>query len=88
MLAMGSLFVGGVAAAQSTATPDTGSTVHGLSTGNGRGTTGAGQGQSGTTDQSRGGPANTSKPSLGRGQGKVSSRPPTGEHKPTTNEAQ
>ena len=37
--------------------PDTGSTIHGLSTGEGRGPTGVGQGQSGTTQQSRGGPA-------------------------------
>jgi hypothetical protein len=86
-LAVASLFVGGAALAQSTATPDTGSTVHGLSTGNGRGTTGAGQGQSGTTQQNRGGPANTSKPSLGRGGGKVSSRPATGEQKPVGEEA-
>ncbi|HEY1586397.1 MAG TPA: hypothetical protein VGH63_11970 [Polyangia bacterium] len=86
-LAVASLFVGGAAAAQSTATPDTGSTIHGLSTGNGRGTTGAGQGRSGTTQQDRGGPANTSKPSLGRGAGKLSSQPATGEQKPVGNEA-
>jgi hypothetical protein len=87
VLAVGSLFVGGAALAQSTATPDTGSTIHGLSTGNGRGPTGAGQGQSGRTQQDRGGPANTSKPSLGRGAGKLSSQPATGEHKPAGNEA-
>jgi hypothetical protein len=86
-LAVASLFVGGAALAQSTATPDTGSTIHGLSTGNGRGPTGAGQGQSGTTEQDRGGPANTSKPSLGRGSGKLSSRPATGSEKPVGNEA-
>jgi hypothetical protein len=86
-LAVASLFVGGAALAQSTATPDTGSTIHGLSTGNGRGPTGAGQGRPGTTQQDRGGPANTSKPSLGRGAGKVSSQPATGEPKPAGNEA-
>lgn len=87
MLAAASLFVGGAAAAQSTATPDTGSTIHGLSTGNGRGPTGAGQGQSGTTEQDRGAPANLSKPSLGRGSGKTAARPSTGESKPVGNEA-
>jgi hypothetical protein len=82
------VLVGGAAFAQSTATPDTGATIHGLSTGNGRGPTGAGQGQSGTTQQDRGGPANTEKPSLGRGSGKSSARPTTGgEKKPVGDEA-
>jgi hypothetical protein len=87
-LAVATLFVGSGALAQSTATPDTGSTIHGLSTGNGQGRTGAGQGQAGTTEQNRGGPANTSKPSVGRGAGKLSSTPATGQKKPTNNEAQ
>ena len=85
-LAAATLLVGGAAWAQSTATPDTGSTIHGLSTGNGRGTTGAGQGQTGTTQQDRGGPANTEKPTLGRGAGKLSTEPPTGQKK--TNDEQ
>ncbi|HWE31714.1 MAG TPA: hypothetical protein VHB97_27125 [Polyangia bacterium] len=86
-LAAATMLVGGAAWAQSTATPDTGSTIPGLSTGNGRGQTGVGQGQSGTTQQNRGGPANTSKPALGRGAGKVSSHPTTGEKKPVGEEA-
>ncbi len=86
-LAASALLVGGAAWAQSTATPDTGSTLRGLSTGQGRGKTGAGQGQSGTTEQDRGGPANTEKPSLGRGGGKLSSSPTTGHKKPTDEEA-
>ncbi len=77
---------GGAAWAQSTATPDTGSAIHGLSTGKGRGRTGAGQGQSGTTRQDRGGPANTSKPAVGGG-GQSAGRPSTGEPPPTGTEA-
>jgi hypothetical protein len=86
-LAAATLLVGGAAFAQSTATPDTGATVKGLSTGNGRGTTGAGQGQSGTTQENRGGPANTEKPALGRGAGVVNARPPTGHKKPVGEQA-
>jgi hypothetical protein len=81
--------VGGIALAQSTATPDTGSEIHGISTGNGRGRTGAGQGQSGTTRQDRAdtgnasgqdnaaGPANTAKPTLSK-HGQSAGTPPTG----------
>ena len=86
-LAVATLFVGSGALAQSTATPDTGSTINGLSTGNGKGPTGAGQGQSGTTQQDQGGPANTSKPSVGKGTGKLSSHPTTGSKKPNNEEA-
>ena len=84
-VAAAAMLAGGAAWAQSTATPDTGSTVEGLSTGNGRGRTGAGQGQTGTTEQDKGGPANLEKPTLGRGEGKLSSTPPTGQKK-TKNE--
>lgn len=87
-LAVATLFVGSGALAQSKATPDTGSTIGGLSTGNGRGETGAGQGQSGTTDQRHSGPANTEKPTLGRGSGKLGSQPSTGHKKPKGVEAQ
>ncbi|HEX6836505.1 MAG TPA: hypothetical protein VF334_08015 [Polyangia bacterium] len=79
------LLGGGAAWAQSTATPDTGSAIEGLSTGNGRGRTGAGQGQSGTTEQNQGGPANQAQITLGRGEGKLSSAPPTAQKK-TNNE--
>lgn len=83
--AAAALLAGGAAWAQSTATPDTGSTIHGLSTGNGQGRTGAGQGQAGTTEQDKGGPANMEKPSAGRGAGTLSSKPPTAQKK-TNNE--
>jgi hypothetical protein len=86
-VAAAALLGGGAAWAQSTATPDTGSTIHGLSTGNGQGRTGAGQGQTGTTEQDKGGPANTEKPALGRGQGKLSSKPPTAQKKTNDEEA-
>jgi hypothetical protein len=77
------LFGGGVAWAQSRGTPDTGSTIHGLSTGGGRGRTGAGQGQSGTTEQDLGGPANQEKATLGRGSGKLPGTPTTGVKAPS-----
>jgi len=84
--AAAAMLVGGAAWAQSTTTPDTGSAIHGLSTGNGRGRTGAGQGMSGTTEQDKGGPANQEKPTLGRGAGKLSTKPPTAQKK--TNDEQ
>ena len=96
LLAGATLVVGGVGFAQSTATPDTGSTINGLSTGNGRGRTGSGQGQSGTTRQNEGspsnrqrgaGPANTSEPVAGQG-GQGASRPSTGEPRPSGVDAQ
>jgi len=88
VLAVSTLFIASGALAQSKATPDTGSAIGGLSTGNGEGETGAGQGQSGTTRQRGAGPVNQSRPELGKGQNKLSSKPATGQKKPKGEEAQ
>lgn len=68
------LMAGGAAWAQSTATPDTGSVLNGISTGMGAG---AGQGVGGVTRQDEGAPANTSRPARGTG-GMTATQPPTG----------